>query len=51
MVFGERLICTVLRPLLYTPPEWRFLAVRTELIARIFDRLARLMLEDGELSA
>ncbi len=51
MVFGERLICTVLRPLLYTPPEWRFLAVRTELIARIFDRLARLMLEDDKLRA
>ncbi len=51
MVFGERLICTVMRPLFYTPPEWRYLAARTELIARIFDRLARQMLEDGKLRA
>lgn len=51
MVFGERLICAVLRPLFYTPPEWRYLAERTQLIARIFDRLARLMLEDARLRA
>lgn len=51
MVFGERLICTVMRPLLYTPSEWRYLAARTELIARLFDRLARLMLEDAKLRA
>ena len=51
MVFGERPLCTVLRPLIYTPAEWRYLTVRTELVARVFDRLARLMLADAELRA
>ena len=51
MVFGERPLCTVLRPLMYTPVEWRYLADRTELILRLFDRLARLMLDDADLRA
>jgi hypothetical protein len=51
MVFGERPLCTVLRPLMYTPAEWRYLADRTELILRLFDRLARLMLDDADLRA
>ena len=51
MVFGERPLCTVLRPLMYTPAEWRYLADRTELILRLFDRLARLMLDDANLRA
>ena len=51
MVFGERPLCTVLRPLFYSPEEWRYLVNRTELILRLFDRLARLMLEDAELRA
>ena len=51
MVFGERPLCTVLRPLMYTPAEWRYLADRTELILRLFDRLARLMLDDPDLRA
>ena len=51
MVFGERPLCTVLRPLFYTPAEWRFLTTHTEQVARVFNRLARLMLEDAELRA
>ena len=51
LVFGERPLCTVLRPLIYTPAEWRYLTARTELVARVFDRLARLMLVDAELRA
>ena len=51
MVFGERPLCTVLRPLMYSPAEWRYLVDRTELILRLFDRLAHLMLEDEELRA
>ena len=51
MVFGERPLCTVLRPLMYTPAEWRYLVDRTEMILRLFDRLARLMLEDAGLRA
>ena len=51
MVFGVRPLCTVLRPLMYTPAEWRYLADRTELILRLFDRLARLMLDDADLRA
>ena len=51
MVFGDRPLCTVLRPLFYSPQEWSYLVNRTELILRLFDRLARLMLEDAELRA
>ncbi len=51
MVFGERPLCTVLRPLFYSPEEWRYLVNRTELILRLFDRLASLMLDDAELRA
>ncbi len=51
MVFGERPLCTVLRPLFYSPEEWSYLVNRTELILRLFDRLARLMLEDADLRA
>lgn len=51
MVFGERPLCTVLRPLFYSPQEWSYLVNRTELILRLFDRLARLMLDDDELRA
>jgi len=51
MVFGDRPLCTVLRPLFYSPQEWSYLVNRTELILRLFDRLARLMLDDDELRA
>ena len=51
LVFGGRPLCTVLRPLIYTPAEWRYLTGRTEIVARVFDRLARLMLVDAELRA
>ncbi|MYJ78915.1 MAG: circularly permuted type 2 ATP-grasp protein [Caldilineaceae bacterium SB0670_bin_27] len=51
MVFGERPLCTVLRPLFYSPQEWVYLVNRTELILRLFDRLARLMLDDDKLRA
>ncbi len=51
MVFGERPLCTVLRPLFYSPEEWSYLVNRTQLILRLFDRLASLMLEDDALRA
>ena len=51
MVFGDRPLCTVLRPLFYSPQEWGYLVNRTELILRLFDRLARLMLDDAGLRA
>lgn len=51
MFFGERPLCTVLRPLLYTADEWQYLVTCTELVLRIFERLARVMLEDQELRA
>ncbi len=51
MFFGERLLCTVLRPLMYTPAEWRYLTTRTELVLRVFDRLAQVMLENAGLRA
>ena len=51
MFFGDRPLCTVLRPLFYSPAEWSQLARRTERILRLFNRLAQLMLEDAELRA
>lgn len=51
LLFGSRPLCTVLRPLFYSPQEWRILTDRTEFVLRIFDRLARRMLEDAELRA
>lgn len=51
LYFGPRPLCTVLRPLLYSPAEWRYLTTRTELVLRAFDRLARVMLEDADLRA
>lgn len=51
LVFGERPLCTVLRPLFYSPQEWSYLVDRTELILRLFDRLASVMLVNAELRA
>lgn len=51
LFFGDRPLCTVLRPLFYSPAEWSLLTNRTERILRLFNRLAQLMLENAELRA
>jgi hypothetical protein len=49
LTFGERPLCTVLRPLFYSPAEWDYLRGQTTTVLRAFDRLARLMLDDADL--
>lgn len=49
LTFGERPLCTVLRPLFYSPAEWSYLQGQTTTVLRAFDRLSRLMLVDAEL--
>ncbi|MBI1293650.1 hypothetical protein GC175_01665 [bacterium] len=49
LTFGERPLCTVLRPLFYSPAEWAYLKRQTTTVLRAFDRLGRLMLEDKSL--
>jgi hypothetical protein len=49
LTFGDRPLCTVLRPLFYSPVEWDYLQRQTTTVLRAFDRLARLMLDDADL--
>jgi hypothetical protein len=49
LTFGERPLCTVLRPLFYTLAEWNYLKQQTTTVLRAFDRLAQMMLADAEL--
>jgi hypothetical protein len=49
LMFGERPLCTVLRPLFYSLDEWQFLRQRTTTALRAFDRLGHLMLKDPDL--
>lgn len=49
LTFGDRPLCTVLRPLFYSPEEWVFLRERTTTVLRVFDRLAHRLLADADL--
>jgi len=49
LVFGERPLCVVLRPLFYSPQEWEYLRGRTRLILRLFHKLAHAMRLDPAL--
>jgi hypothetical protein len=49
LMFGERPLCTVLRPLFHSRDEWQYLRERTTTALRAFDRLAKTMLEDPAL--
>ncbi|RME51078.1 MAG: hypothetical protein D6790_20395 [Caldilineae bacterium] len=49
LMFGERPLCTVLRPLMYTPDEWNYLRQQTTTVLRAFDKLGRRMLADPAL--
>jgi hypothetical protein len=49
LVFGERPLCTVLRPLFHTEEQYRFLQERTGLILSVFRKLTQAMLADAGL--
>jgi hypothetical protein len=49
LTFGDRPLCTVLRPLFYSPEEWLYLKRQTTTVLRAFNRLGRLMLDDPKL--
>jgi len=47
--FGERPICTVLRPHFNTPDQWHYLKHETETILRAFSKLHKACLIDADL--
>ena len=49
LFFGERALCTVLRPRFLTPDQYRFVRQRCELLLRAFDRIYRAAFENAEL--
>lgn len=49
LVFGDRPLCTVLRPLFHTEPEYYYLQERTALILSVFRKLTAAMLADSKL--
>lgn len=51
LVFGDRPLCTVLRPLFHTEPQYIYLATRTELVLGVFRKLTGAMLADRALRA
>ncbi len=51
LFFGERPLCTVLRPRFFTPRQYRFLRGRVKLILSAFDRSYRAAIADPRLLA
>ncbi len=51
LIFGQRPLCTVLRPLFHTRRGWRYLCDRTELVLGVFRKLTDAMLADPALRA
>jgi uncharacterized circularly permuted ATP-grasp superfamily protein len=51
LVFGDRPICTVLRPLLHSEESYRYLQERTTLTLGAFRKLSQAMLADAKLRA
>ncbi len=49
LYFGERPLCTVLRPLFHTETDYAYLAQRTELILSVFRKTSEAMLADQKL--
>jgi hypothetical protein len=46
LFFGDRPLCTVLRPRFFTPREYRFLRQRVRLLLRAFDKAYRTAVAD-----
>lgn len=51
LVFGDRPLCTVLRPLLHDGLSWHYLTDRTSLILSVFRKLSHAFLTDASLRA
>ncbi|AHG87958.1 Circularly permuted ATP-grasp type 2 [Gemmatirosa kalamazoonensis] len=51
LVFGERALCTVLRPRFYAPAQFRLLGDRVKPLMRAFDQAFRAAMEDASLRA
>ena len=49
LFFGDRPLCTVLRPRFFTPAQYRFLQERCAILLRAFDRAYQAALEDPAL--
>ena len=51
LVFGDRPLCTVLRPLFHTDEDYAFLSERTALTLQVFRKVTQAMLGDKKLRA
>lgn len=51
LIFGERPLCTVLRPMFHTADSYRYLAERTVLTLGVFRKITEAMLADATLRA
>ncbi|HEV8193816.1 MAG TPA: hypothetical protein VGP82_20375 [Ktedonobacterales bacterium] len=51
LLFGDRPLCTVLRPRFFTPEGYRYLQERLRIVLGAFDRVYRRALEDPALRA
>ena len=49
LFFGDRALCTVLRPRFLTPAQYRFMQERSAVLLRAFDRVYQAALEDAVL--
>jgi uncharacterized circularly permuted ATP-grasp superfamily protein len=51
VAFGNRAVCTVLRPRFFSPAEWRDLALAGEALLRALSRIGAVALDDAQLRA
>lgn len=51
LIFGDRPLCTVLRPMFHTSLTWHYLSARTLLVLRAFQKTAEAMLASPDLRA
>jgi glutathionylspermidine synthase len=51
LFFGQRPLCTVLRPRFMTPEQYRFLRTRVGVLLQAFDKAYRLAIEDATFRA
>lgn len=51
LIFGQRPLCTVLRPMFHTPASYRYLTERTALTLSVFRKATEALLADANLRA
>lgn len=51
LIFGQRPLCTVLRPMFHTPESYRYLTERTTLTLSVFRKATEALLADAKLRA